>query len=105
MSTAKHTPGPWQACELGAYGDFDGKCRVILGDDTRIAIVLGTREEDAANASGIACLPELIDGFRRLLNYADGMHRAAEHLNGNTVDYVTFPEFRDLLAKATGSAS
>ena len=32
------TPGPWEACEPGDYGDFDGDSRVMCGDDKRIAV-------------------------------------------------------------------
>lgn len=51
----KHTPGPWEACERGDYGD-DGI--VILGDDMRIAVV--NRDEDAAL---IAAAPELLEAL------------------------------------------
>ena len=32
------TPGPWEACEPGDYGDFNGDSRVMCGDDKRIAV-------------------------------------------------------------------
>lgn len=35
---AKATPGPWEACEPGDYGDFDGDSRVMCGDDKRLAV-------------------------------------------------------------------
>ena len=61
MSEApKFTPGPWDACERGDYADFDGDSNVILGNDTRIAVVQnsGTAEDDA-NAHLIAAAPEM----------------------------------------------
>ena len=45
------TPGPWEACDRGDYGDFDGDSRVILGDDMRVAVVqTDGRDETEANA-------------------------------------------------------
>ena len=58
MSEAKHTLGPWEACDVGDYGDYDGRCRVILGDDLRIAVVLGEHDESKANARRIAAAPD-----------------------------------------------
>lgn len=60
MSDAKHTPGPWEACDAGDYSDYDGKCRVILGDDLRIAVALGDHAENDANARLIAAAPDLL---------------------------------------------
>ena len=55
-----HTPGPWSASEHGAYGDYDGNSIIILGDDLRVAVVLGyDTEETQANARLIAAAPEL----------------------------------------------
>ena len=59
VSEAKHTQGPWQACDVGDYSDYGGRCRVILGDDLRIAVVLGDHDESAANARLIAAAPDL----------------------------------------------
>jgi len=63
MSEAKHTPGPWEACDVGDYGDYDGRCRVILGDDLRIAVVLGDHDESKANARLIAAAPDLLEAL------------------------------------------
>ena len=60
MSAAQYTPGPWTACELGSYSDYEGNCRVILGDDRRIAVVQGAQSEDEANARLIAESPEML---------------------------------------------
>lgn len=64
---SKHTPGPWIACEYGGYGDYDGKCRVVLGEggDIRTAVVLGfDTPENEANARLIAAAPELLEALR-----------------------------------------
>jgi hypothetical protein len=34
--TSKFTLGPWDLCDKGDYGDFDGNSQVILGDDMRL---------------------------------------------------------------------
>jgi hypothetical protein len=61
MSIFKGTPGPWLACEAGDYSDYKGDCIVILGDDKRISVTLGSHEESKANAALIAAAPELLD--------------------------------------------
>lgn len=63
-----HTPGPWEACEPGDYGDFDGESRVVCGDDMRIAVVhwhprLNTEMSDA-NACLIAAAPDLLKALK-----------------------------------------
>jgi hypothetical protein len=65
MTEAKHTPGPWQSC------NYDGRCRVILGDDLRIAVVLGDHDESAANARLIAAAPDLLEALELWLSAAD----------------------------------
>lgn len=67
MAEAKHTPGPWEACDVGDYSDYDGRCRVILGDDLRIVVVLGDHDESAANARLIAAAPDLLEALGELL--------------------------------------
>ncbi len=63
-----YTKGPWKACEHGGYGDYDGNCIVILGDDLRVAIVLGSdNEETNANARLIAAAPDLLEALEALL--------------------------------------
>lgn len=57
-----HTPGPWSASEHGDYGDYDGNSIIILGDDLRVAVVLGyDTEETQANARLIAAAPFLLE--------------------------------------------
>lgn len=70
MPDTLHTPGPWEACDPGDYGDFDGESRVILGDDKRIAVVhwsprLNTAQSDA-NARLIAAAPDLLAALMAL---------------------------------------
>ena len=67
MSAPTHTPGPWEACEPGDYGDYHGQCVVILGDDKRVAVVLGEDEEAVANARLIAAAPHLLGALQELL--------------------------------------
>ena len=63
-----HTPGPWTASEHGAYTDYKGNNIVILGDDLRIAVVLGPdTDETQANARLIAAAPDLLEALEALL--------------------------------------
>lgn len=70
MSDVKFTPGPWEACDPGDYGDFDGESRVVLGNDMRIAVVHwhegDYRAENDANANLIAASPGLYDALQKL---------------------------------------
>jgi ABC-type transport system involved in cytochrome bd biosynthesis fused ATPase/permease subunit len=66
-----HTPAPWIACNVGDYGDYDGRCRVILGDDLRIAVTLGDHDEGDANARLIAAAPCLLEALERCLNFIE----------------------------------
>lgn len=52
MDTTRATPRPWELCERGAYTDFEGNSRVIIGDNMRIAVVqTDGRQETEANAA------------------------------------------------------
>ncbi len=95
-----HTPGPWEACDPGDYGDFDGESRVILGDDRRIAVVhwsprLNTAQSDA-NARLIAAAPDLLAKLSEVLDFYDAL--SSEHAPGEVelLDSITA-----LLAKHT----
>ena len=60
--SGKATPGDWEACDRGDYGDFDGDSRVILGNDMRVAVVQSDgREETEANADFVS---ELVNAYR-----------------------------------------
>ncbi len=79
------TPGPWEAADRGDYSDFDGNSRVILGDDTRIAVVHhhGTPENEA-NAHLIAAAPDLYRALEAVVeldayyNIFDGLELVSE---------------------------
>ena len=53
------TPGPWEACERGDYGDYDGDCVVVLGDDRRIAVVLSSDSDARLIAASRLLFTEL----------------------------------------------
>lgn len=103
-----HTPGPWEACDPGDYGDFNGESRVILGDDRRIAVVhwsprLNTAQSDA-NACLIAAAPELLAALVELL---EPLERASALLvaAGKAADEnaeAAFDRARAAISKATG---
>lgn len=66
---SKHTPGPWVEAGYGDYNDYDGNCRVILGEggDIRTAIVLGfDNDRNRANARLIAAAPDLLAALKGL---------------------------------------
>ena len=96
----KHTKGPWKACEHGGYGDYDGNCIVILGDDLRVAIVLGSdNEETNANARLIAAAPDLLEALENLhANIAE--YARINNLGG--FDNQDMQQARAAIAKAKG---
>ena len=63
-----HTAGPWELCNKGDYGDFDGNSRVILGDDRRLAVVHVSDDETDANARLIAAAPDLLEACKDALD-------------------------------------
>lgn len=95
MSAAKHTPGPWEACEPGAYSDFDGRSSVILGDDMRIAVVQGDSDSDIANARLIAAAPDLLEAAQAALTICERSNTGA----AGEIAVLLAPA----IAKATGS--
>ncbi len=62
---SKHTPGPLSVCDPGDYGDYNGRSIVLIGDDRRIAVVLGVDEEAQSNAKLFAAAPDLLEALRR----------------------------------------
>src|SRR5262249_53074706 len=72
---AQHTPRPWKLCPIGAYTDFAGQSRVILGDDMRIAVVHATKgnAETKANACLIVAAPDLAEAARDALPFLRGL--------------------------------
>lgn len=96
MSEFKGTPMPWEAADPGDYADYDGNCIVILGDDKRIAVVMGTSNESKDDARLIASAPELLEALEycvSALSRVRGIHGIVTSAEGlaNTV-----------IAKATG---
>lgn len=62
-----HTRGRLTVCNVGDYGDYDGRCVVVLGenDTRRIAVFIGDDKAASANAKlfarANALLNELIE--------------------------------------------
>jgi hypothetical protein len=104
-----HTPAPWIACSVGDYGDYDGRCRVILGDDLRIAVTLGDHDEGEANARLIAASPDLLEAVAPLDDAArDRSADAPEWQDTDTVSIVVtigdLRKARAAIAKARGQS-
>jgi len=100
---SKHTPGPWIAAAYGDYGDYDGKCRVILGEggDIRTAVVLGfNNPENAANARLIAAAPDLLEALSSLAS-----QHSESDLRADPDLHAAVKRARAAIAKATGSAA
>ncbi|WP_161626250.1 hypothetical protein [Sphingobium baderi] len=108
----KHTTGPWEACDQGDYGDFDGNSRIILGDDMRIAVVQWSpgdmQAESDANACLIAAAPDLLAALVEILG---PLNVCSD--NKNVPDDTCLPidmtmgelrKARAAIAKATGAA-
>lgn len=102
-----NTKGPWAASEHGAYGDYDGNSIVILGDDLRIAVVLGyDTKETRANARLIAAAPDLLaalEALMRIVSNSNGV--SGWHRNGDIAGWDEFDEINmaiAALAKAKG---
>ena len=99
--SAKHTPGPWIPAKYGDYGDYNGKCRVILGEggDIRVAVVLGfNSEENQANTSLIAAAPDLFAALKALVHSLD--EDDMKHDDQRKAFSASFKA----IAKATGKA-
>ena len=86
MTELKHTPAPWEACNVGDYRDYDGQCRVILGDDLLIAVVLGDHDESAANARLMAAAPELLTALEELVTCVEDGCYCSEMTMASAVD-------------------
>lgn len=58
----------WKACDHGDYGDNEGQCIAIIGDDKRIALVLGPdTPETRENADMISAAPDMLEACREAL--------------------------------------
>ncbi|KVF49537.1 hypothetical protein [Burkholderia cenocepacia] len=64
MGQTNQPQGPWEKCEPGDYLDYDGNCIVVLSEDERICIVLGTGEQSEARAQLIAAAPDIVTALR-----------------------------------------
>lgn len=102
-----HTPGPWWVMDSGVrdrggYICHTNPAQRYEGQDDRFA---QESAERAANKLLIAAAPDLLEALIAAVKYSDAMHRAQAHVDGETVDYETFPAWRAVIAKATGAAS
>jgi hypothetical protein len=91
-----YTPLPWYAAEPGDYGDYDGECIVVIGDDQRVAVVIGTGDESKANARLIETAPEMLEALEYCVSALSRIH----DLGG----FVTSAQrlANTVIAKATG---
>ncbi len=96
MST--HTPGPWKACERGAYRDFDGASRVINTADDSVRVAAVHHEgspEDEANTRLIAAAPELLEVLKAI---AGNVAATVVVLTRDEMEKI-----RNVIAKAEGT--
>ena len=72
MSTAKHTPGPWQARWQDPI-DVDDCARIAIETAPDAGDIAGihhaTRGEDEANARLIAAAPDMLAALQRIAEY------------------------------------
>ena len=100
---SKHTTAPWIVSEYGDYGDYDGECRVVLGEggDIRTAVVLGfDTPENRANARLIAAAPELLSAAMLLM-----ASRSTNMCHRNAKEREAYKQFAAAIAKAEGGAA
>ena len=95
----------WKACDHGDYGDNEGQCIAIIGDDKRVALVLGPdTPETRKNADLISAAPELLEALRDLLAERYALEEPEQFdASGNwTSDSPASVKARLAIAKATG---
>lgn len=82
---AEPTPAPWRAFEPGDYGDYDGRCIVVSGNNNRkrVLVVLGTNEESIANAQLVAAAHDLRVALRAMEVRFTGLIQAGRHSPGD----------------------
>jgi hypothetical protein len=82
---AGHTPD-LTVCDPGDYGDYDGECVVILGDDDtrRVGLVLGTDEQALADAALWAASPDLLASLRQAAEALEPFARLQQPPTGFT---------------------
>jgi len=89
MKETPWTPGPWQLCDRGDYGDFDGNSRVICAPDNdeylgmRLAVVQVSDgdffEESEANARLMNAAPEMAEALCEILGALAWINTQAEN--------------------------
>lgn len=115
VTTAQHTPGPWDYTAFGSYGGDGPSCfRVGRKDWGAIADTSGWTAQDEANACLIAAAPELLESIEALLVVSNSDEvlreiklmpkklqtaRVDEH---NARVQVAKQRCRDVIAKAKG---
>jgi hypothetical protein len=58
----------WKACDHGDYSDNGGECIAIIGDNVRVALVLGRDiPETHENAALIVAAPEMLSAVEAAL--------------------------------------
>ncbi len=107
-----YTPGPWEACQPGDYGDFDGESRVVCSADPddmrRIAVVHWSERhpETDANATLISLAPEMLEALEKaesvFRHYGD-LHAAKPDEVKAKRNYDLADELRALIARARGA--
>jgi hypothetical protein len=98
---SKHTKGPWEAAERGAYSDYDGDSVVILGDDMRIAVVQHSGAAwQTANARLMVAAPDMLEALENAALQIEYLHdKFGETGTGMSVLF----QVRAAIAKATGA--
>ncbi len=72
MRETNWTPGPWSACNRGDYTDFEGRSRVIFGQEKRLAVVHDDGCGDGnANTRLIEASPDLYQSLAELFRFAN----------------------------------
>ena len=87
----------WKACDHGDYGDNEGQCIAIIGDEKRIALVLGPdTPETRKNATLISAAPDMLEACREALALLGNPD--ADGIDADRVERVLWAAVR----KATG---
>jgi hypothetical protein len=97
MTTAAHTPGPWQVSNLGIWATSPWNAQVCIASVNRFSPMNGIDCE--ANAHLIAASPVLLGALNRILDAPKNTMSDGKALR----EIVTIA--RAAIAKATGSAA
>ena len=99
------TPGPWVACARGEYADFDGRSRVVIGDDRRLAVIHVSDDETDANARLFAAaspdaITSLLDRLAQAERERDALRGLLREVREGADEYwQTCPEGADVVAR------